>query len=165
MLTTDKSKKTYDEMFNTLLRLQPNFKPNDFMLDFEKAAMLSINGIFKEATVHGCFFHFSQNVWRRIQNVGLQTVYAEDEDFAFNLRLLVALAFLPPNDIVNAFEELLTTDFFNEDVDSEYSAEIQNLVTYFQSTYVFAIDRRGRRKNPLYPVELWSVHANTLAGN
>lgn len=163
IVTTDKTRKTYDEIFNTLKGLAPALNPQDVMLDFEKQAMLSVQAVFKDANVHGCFFHFAQNVWRHIQDVGLQEIYASDADVAFNIRLLIALAFVPPNHVIAAYDELIGIDFYNEETESEYKDEIQALLTYFQSTYVYAIARiSGERRTPRFAPELWNVYQNTL---
>lgn len=83
---TDKRQETYGEIFSILKQIQPRLKPTDVMVDFEMAAMNAIRENFhQEVEVHGCFFHFCQNVYRNVQKVGLQTVYASDSDFVQNM--------------------------------------------------------------------------------
>ena len=55
----------------------------------------------------GCFYHFLSNVWKRIQNVGLQQRYNNDQELVLNLRMLCAIAFLPLADVIQGFEELV----------------------------------------------------------
>lgn len=128
------------------------------------AVMNSLHEKFPRAEIHGCFFHFVQNVWRHVQTTGLQIPYSEDPDFAFQIRLLVALAFVPKENVLEAYDELIATDFFSEENETEYVEQIQALLGYFQSTYVFRIDRAGIRKQPLYPIEIWNVYDTTLNG-
>ena len=54
----------------------------------------------------GCFFHFSQAIFRMIQSLGLQNKYKDDENFAHKVRMLVALAFVPLPDVIDAFESV-----------------------------------------------------------
>lgn len=44
------------------------------MVDFEMAAINAIHN-FEGIDVAGCFFHLTQNIWKQIQKVGLQTHY------------------------------------------------------------------------------------------
>ena len=59
--------------------------------------MNSAENVFAGITVTCCFFHLSQNIWRRIQKNGLQPLYRNDPDFAKFMRMIaaVALAFVP----------------------------------------------------------------------
>lgn len=165
VLTTDKKRDTYDKILSKLLEIQENINPTDVMLDFEMAAIKSVQQHFPLTEVHGCFFHFTQNVWRHVQSSGLQAVYASDEDFALQIRLLMALAFVPSEKVLEAYEELAATDFFSEDSDSEYANQVQALLSYFQTTYVYKITRTGVRKEPLFVIPSWNVFESTLLGN
>lgn len=135
---------TYDEIFSVLKRLQPKLNPTDVTVDFEKAAINSINKAFPMAEVHLCRFHFGQNVYRHVQQVGLQSVYRSNEDFAFQIKLLTALSFVPTESVVDAFDELMETPFYSEDSDSPYKEQVQQLVQYFQTTYIYRVDKKGQ---------------------
>lgn len=56
----------------------------------------------------------SQNFWKKIQNVGLQTEYGKDAIFAVQLRRLIALAFVPQTDVMRAYELVILLPFFAE---------------------------------------------------
>lgn len=161
---TNKAEETYDEIFATLKHLLPQMNPTDVTVDFEKAAINAINKAFPMAEIHGCRFHLGQSVYRHVQQVGLQSVYRSDPDFALQIRLLTALSFVPPENVVDAYDELMTTEFFDENTESQYKDQIQALVQYFQTTYVYRVDRRGQRKPPLFPPSLWNVYEQTLTG-
>uniref|UniRef100_A0A2C9LX42 MULE transposase domain-containing protein n=1 Tax=Biomphalaria glabrata TaxID=6526 RepID=A0A2C9LX42_BIOGL len=50
--------------------------------DFEKAVMNSFQIVFAHHIhIQGCFYHFTQNTWRKIQELGLVTKYKESEKF------------------------------------------------------------------------------------
>lgn len=74
-----------------------------------------------------------------------------DEDFALNIRLLTALAFVPVEHVIKAFDELMNVEFYSEIGSNEHNKKIDDLVTYFQRTYVFGFDRSGKRKDHSFP--------------
>lgn len=67
----------------------------EIITDFEKAAINSLNENFPSATHSTCFFHFCQSIYRKIQNIGLSTKYANNIEFNLLARHLPAMAFLP----------------------------------------------------------------------
>lgn len=162
VLAPGKKEQTYDDILRVLLELEPQINPTDVMTDFELAAINALKDRFPLAELHGCHFHHSQNFWRHVQAVGLQTVYNENADFAFQLRLLMALAYVPVDSVVEAYEELVSTPFFAEP--NEHKDAIESLLTYFQKTYIYDFDRFGKKKPPLFPVNLWNVFELTLSG-
>lgn len=145
--------------------MKPELNPTDFMSDFEMASMKAAKKYFPLAEIHGCLFHFTQNIWAHVQQLGLQSKYANDEDFAFEIKLLIALAYVPIDHVIEAFEELMQTEFYTDDDDKEYNREIQDIVAYFESTYIGAFNRLGQRKKPLYPIDVWNVYNAALMGS
>lgn len=162
---TDKKQESYDELFAAMKNLQPDLNPTDFIIDFEMAAINAIKNAFPMAEIHCCRFHFGQSVYRHVQFVGLQSVYGSDPDFAQNIKLLTALAFVPPNDVVTAYDELIETEFFAETTESKYKRQIQELLLYFQTTYIYRLDRQGIRQPPKFAPEVWNVYEQTLTGD
>jgi len=45
------------------------------MMDFEAVQWKAVRRDFPDASIKGCCFHYSQAVWRKIQESGLQTAY------------------------------------------------------------------------------------------
>ena len=88
----------------------------------------------------GCFYHFSQNAYRKIQEYGLQQRHQEDTDFALKLRMIPALVFVPPQDVIAAFEELCD----------------EPVVDYFEDTYMGRPQHRGRHP-PIFENDLWNM--------
>ena len=58
---------------------------------------------FNGARTRGCHFHLCQSIFRKIQENQFITRYTDDEEFRINLRKLAALAFLPVDEIKDAF--------------------------------------------------------------
>ena len=65
-LLPNKRQETYDIMLRELLALKPNLKPRVILTDFEKAAINSFRDHFSDVVQRGCFFHFSQCIWRKV---------------------------------------------------------------------------------------------------
>ena len=90
-----------------------------------------------------------------MQASGLSAQYGTDENFSLKIRHIPALAFLPPNDIPGAFDQLK----------DHLPAEASGIIQWFEEYYV-----RGRirctlrdgnviRASPLFP-DFWSVINN-----
>nr|CAG8678882.1 5299_t:CDS:1 [Entrophospora candida] len=157
-LMTSKSEESYRRLFQELVDLGEetghHLAPPMILTDFEQAAINAAQSEFPGSINKGCFFHLCQNVWRKIQTLGLAIEYSNDEDFSIKLRYLTALAFLPPSEIPDAFDQI-------RPLLPESAAE---LAQYFENNYVRGRIRRELRNGnvvrspPLFPPGLWSVH-------
>lgn len=146
------------------MELEPEFKPKNIIFDFERATINAASKFFNSAKLHGCYFHFCQSVYRNVQNVGLQQIYSIDQNFAHNIRMLMALAFIKPEQVINAYDKLIITDFWNDNNEIEFNVEKQTLLNYFEATYIGKIGRsaQSQRKRPLFDIILWNMHDVTL---
>ncbi|CAF5007613.1 unnamed protein product, partial [Rotaria socialis] len=95
-----------------------------------------------------CLFRFSQAAWRQVQSKGLTTKYKEDEVFRLNVKQLIALAFVPLDQIIIGFD--LICDLFDDDAD--------DLLEYFEKTRIGT----GRKK-PQFDHKLWNIHDRVVA--
>lgn len=129
MLAPDKSKSLYLKFLKVLRNAIPNFSPDRLMMDFEIGFIEAFKQVFHGAKVSGCNFHFCQSVWRHIQFCGLETRYNTDIEFSRNIRMLMALAFVPPEDVTAAFDKLMSTDYYDRNSDI-----LEDIVAYFEST-------------------------------
>ena len=68
---------------------------NEPYLDFELDSINSASATFPNMDISGCFFHLCSNIWKKIQSLGLQVHYNNDQEFALRLRMIPALAFIP----------------------------------------------------------------------
>ncbi|XP_048488972.1 uncharacterized protein LOC125491334 [Plutella xylostella] len=158
---TDKAEESYMVLFRELVSYAAEFEyelnPQHIITDFEISMINVIRIQFPEANHSGCFFHLGQNVWRQIQKSGLVSRYGNDSNFALKLRHIVALAYLPPDEIPGAFE-MLKTEVLPE--------EAESVVFWFEQYYVLGkvkTQQNGTtitftRSSPLFPPQLWSIH-------
>jgi len=69
------------------------------------ALIKAFSEVFPSAAKTGCFFHFSQCIFRQVQSNGLLTQYSDNE-FSLFIRCLAALAFVLLDDVVDSFDAL-----------------------------------------------------------
>ena len=99
-LLPDKKKVTYIRLFEAILQVVPERALETVNIDFETGAIEAIKHVFpRRAKVQGCFFHFSQNLWRRVQNIGLTSMYKSNQEVRNSIRMCAALAFLKPTEV------------------------------------------------------------------
>lgn len=164
ILAPNKQKKMYEKAFKVISNRVPQFKPKHIITDFEIGAINAAKSAFPTATMHGCFFHFCQSIWRHIQAVGLQSRYTSDSTFAHNIRHLLALAFMSVEEILPAFKKLMKLEFWHDNNEKDDNELVQQLLKYFENTYIGEPTRNGRRKSPLFSPSMWSVYELTLLG-
>jgi hypothetical protein len=156
----NKSEETYKRAFEALKNLQKNLNPLTIMTDFELSAINAFKNSFPGIFNRGCFFHFTQSLWRKIQKIPeLEKEYLKDSNFAMNVRKFPALAFVPLIDIVSAFEELIEMKFFIEN-----SNLPEKFIEYFEDNYIGRIQLRNRRKTPKFPHYLWNCYNSVING-
>lgn len=166
VLAPNKKQITYDVIFENLLVHEPLLQPKRVMIDFEMAAIQSIKKSFPETEVNCCHFHLTKNIWKKIQEFGLQTPYGNDVEFAVHLRMLAALAFVPVHKVVEGYEAIVSLEFFSEKEGDETSIGKQRLLDYFESNYIGSPGRtQGTRKPARFPIPLWNMFNITILGN
>ena len=100
MLLPNKTRETYNQAFTLLKETAQSqgihIRPDTIVTDFEVGLIQAVELNFPIASLTGCYFHFTQALWRKIQGVGLQTEYcAENSEVAPFFRKVAALAFVP----------------------------------------------------------------------
>lgn len=155
-LLPDKNKATYVKFLRKVKELEPAVSPLTLLTDFESAMIGAISQEFSQTRHRGCFFHFSQSIFRQVQSNGLKQRYETDADFALMLRLLPALAFVPEQSVVEAFERLCDKNVF--------PCEVQPVVDYFEDTWIGRLQRRNHRRTPHFPHCMWNCFDGVLEG-
>jgi len=63
--------------------------------------------------------------------------------------MLPALAYVPTNKVVEAFEKLLDTDFYieNEEI-------LMPLIDYFEGNWIGRLHRYKKRREPNFPINI-----------
>ena len=74
-------------------RLNLSFTPTRAFADFKVAVHNAIRQVIPGIIIKGCFFHFTQCVWKKAQTTGLQIFYRDNEEVRTLIR---RAAVLPP---------------------------------------------------------------------
>ena len=126
--------------------------------DFKSPAIDAYKEVLPDAQHLGCFFHFSQILWRKLQAIGLQAVYRSEEEEALreHFRSLIALSFLHCDHIEDTFDRLC------EVIDDRLTP----ICDHLEDNYIRGRPRRGRRqaRPPSFPKPIWNCHERVLAG-
>ncbi|XP_025200019.1 uncharacterized protein LOC112597963 isoform X2 [Melanaphis sacchari] len=131
------------------------------MSDFEIASINAFKEVFPNLKQKGCHFHFFQCIWRKIQQIQhMAQKYISDSTFSLQIRLLLALAYVPENHVMDAFEELIDSQYYTDN-----EKILQPFIDYFEDTWVGRpMGRRKGRRLPKYSISLWNCYesASTL---
>ena len=156
-LLPNKTEPTYRMLMIVISNLTNGRFPTDILIDFERGAINAIQAVFANANVKGCFFHLFSNVWKHVQNAGLQVRYVEEPELALQLRMLTALAFLPPQDVVRGFVAVCI------EIRTNFGNVAEELLACFENTYVGRFPLNAPRNNPIFSIELWNMFHRTDA--
>ena len=96
---SDKSSYTYVTMFNVIKErccsLGVAFSPSQILSDYESGFLKACQLVFPEAQKMGCYFHYTQSIYKRIQRLGLAYSYRFNEKLRLFVRRIFCLAYLP----------------------------------------------------------------------
>ena len=148
-LLTYKTKEIYRRLIGELKdgasRLKLRLCPEIAMLDFEASVIDVYSFHFPDIIIKLCHFHFSQNIFKKIVEVGLKVQYGADEELNIWVKKITALAFIPPDNVCDAFVEL------SENAPAEH--ELGEFLDYLTINYIDS-------STYLFPIEYWSHHDN-----
>ena len=127
----DRTKPTYKKMLRKLKESSAQIlQPSSVFVDFEQGAIKAFREEFPVVEVKGCHFHFTQCIWRKIQELGLSVEYKENKQTRVWLEYFKTLAFIPLNLVDSTFLYLLSIQ-----PQSEHTDKIKSFINYFQSTF------------------------------
>lgn len=143
ILMQNKTRSSYESMFSIILNickdrdLYPD--PTFLNMDFEMAVIKAAKNILGEhINIRGCFYHLTQSTHRKIQELGLENRYRNDDEFNLFCCMIDGLAFLPIEFVEDGMSHLKNI--------APFGAE--DLLLYFDHTYVNGKFRPGKpRKN------------------
>ena len=152
ILLRDKSQQSYTRVLRRLVELEPNLCPDSIMADFEKACLNALEDLFPRTTIKGCLFHLGQCLWRKVQELGFTNSYREDDNNRKCIKMLLALSFVPQNDVQNVFTEIVA--YFPEN--------LTPLLDYWEDNYIGRLRRLNRRSQPFFPIRLWNMYDRVI---
>jgi hypothetical protein len=143
-----RSKQDYIAIFREILDFLPSPpQVQRVVLDYEEATWRAIRTVMPNINAQGCAFHFTQAVYRHVQQLGLQQAYQTDDGTFKYIRKLMALCFMPANHIPSLFGQL----------QGEASTDsLKSLVEYMRKTWI---------TSTVWPPSAWSVYGLSIRTN
>lgn len=128
-------------------------QPKKVICDFEKGLMLAVETEFPLTRIRGCYFHFTQSLWRHIQELGLAGSYRQHEQLRRFVRRVMAIAFLPLLLVRQNFLILRRSRSFVS-LQQQFPS-LDDWMEYIQLTYIQA--------NSLFPPPIWNVFGRDIS--
>ena len=97
------------------------------------------------------FFHLFQNLKKHLASENLLT-HNINPEFALHSRMIVSLAFVPQENLIEAFTNL----------ENVLPIELKPILSYFTNTYIGRIRNNGTRVPPIFVPSSWNVYTRTL---
>lgn len=148
-LLPDKTKESYTRMIELLKLLVPSANPSTIILTFEIAAIDSFKKEFPSAEVKGCYYYLQQAIIRKVEQLGLWGKFQTDIAFNLIVKSLGALSFVPLDEVLRIFGMLVDT-FPDDD-------QCNQLLTYFESTYIRGPHVGSRVREARFPPLFWNT--------
>ena len=128
------------------------WRPRRVICDFEQALKAAVETEPPHAQVSGCYFHFNQSLWRKIQKLGLAPNYRQSRRLKRVVRKIMAIGYLPLLLVRQNFH-LLRTSRGTVRLCRRYP-ELTAFLNYFENNY---LDPNG-----LFPPQMWNVYDRNM---
>ena len=142
-----KAQERLQEGFKAVLDPLPSTIIRTVTLNFEAAMWLALTSVIPQVTLLGCYFHWSQAVWRKVQELGLQTAYNTDDNTYKFICKLLSLPYLPAQHITTVFNTLQQR---------AATQPLQDLIAYISTTWL---------QSSIWPTTSWSVFGHYTRTN
>ncbi|XP_068717492.1 uncharacterized protein [Montipora capricornis] len=127
VLMSGRKKNDYKKVLKRLLEILPSVPAvRQVTLDFERAVWAALRDVIPHAKLHGCVFHWTQALWRKVQELGLQSSYTHDRGTHVYIKKMMALPFLPEEEIEPMFQRL----------QRQASEPLQQFTEYVNNTWI-----------------------------
>ena len=80
-----------------------DLKPMTVISDWESAPRNSFKAICTNINITGCWFHYTQRIWAKVQKLGLAESFRESNEISQFVQQLMAIPFLPASLISPTF--------------------------------------------------------------
>jgi hypothetical protein len=139
-------KRDYKAVLEAVIELVRNKRVQKIVADFENAMWRAVSSTLPNVNMNGCLFHWSQCIWRKVQDIGLAVAYRENGPTQKFVRKLFALPCLPAEHIPAAFDQLAR----------EPSEAVAPLLNYIRDTWI---------EGDLWPPAVWCVFNQSTRTN
>ncbi|MPC35670.1 hypothetical protein E2C01_029100 [Portunus trituberculatus] len=144
-LMSGRKKSDYRKVFQELLTILPaGPSVQHITVDYEKAIWKVLPEFLPDTQIKGCVFHWTQAIWRKIQEVGLQHGYTHNDGTYKYLCRVMALPFLPEEEIIPIYDCLSR---------QATTAQLQSITDYISRTWIHS---------STWPPSSWSVFNQSI---
>ncbi|XP_076448513.1 uncharacterized protein LOC143285168 [Babylonia areolata] len=130
-----------------------NWRPQVIIADFEMGLWNAVETELPTATLLGCYFHLTQNFWRKIQELGLARPYRMNQRLQDTVRKVMAIGYLPIPLLRNNFRALEQSRRPRRLVN--HFPALQDFFNYVGNTYI--------QPNAAFPPAAWNVPNRNMA--
>jgi hypothetical protein len=154
-LLPDKREPSYKRAFDMLHEAFPELDPGVINMDFEMGIINAARSVFPLARLCGCLWHLTRNMRCKLAEESLLGQYRTNPSFSLHCRSIIALAFVPTENLVPAFEALATSGIPNM---------LSPILDWMEDNYIGRLNSDGSRRAPRFEHSLWSVYERTIRG-
>jgi hypothetical protein len=134
------------------LRFGTDFSPEIIQIDYEIAMMNAIRGELPYTRIRGCYFHFTQAIWRKVQDLGLTIPFRDNNAVKKTVRRVSALPLVPISNIDAVWESIqenapLNINGVESFIDYVVNTWIDEIYGLFNRTIWTHFDNNGARTN------------------
>ena len=102
----NKNYQSYKYVFDKLAeRRGLPLNPDIIVMDFEQSEIKAATECYPAAILQACHFHFTQSLYRHFSPI-MKKMYEEDNHFALTMKKIFGLAFVKPEDVRHAFNNV-----------------------------------------------------------
>lgn len=105
---TDKRTDSYQAIFKYIEENVFMLQPAEFMADFETGLRKAIQNSYPQASLHGCWYHYSASIRRRLMTLCMYRLITDEPMGAQIYRMMLSLPLLPQNRILDGFNVVKT---------------------------------------------------------
>ena len=154
-LLPNKKSSTYETMFKKVKELVgQESKLTTIITDFEKSVFGACRRVFPTINHKGCRFHHNAAVWRKLGELGLQSLFHQNALFQETLYKLYALCHVPEAEVLNFYQKVIlptVEEGLHGDQDwMDVAEKLEEFGFYYENTW---IRRRGGREVPSQRLE------------
>ena len=122
------------------------WRPHLVISDYEQSLIAAVETELPNARISGCYFHFGQNLWRRVQSLGLARDYRQNRRLKKTIRKVIAIGYLPMALVRQMFY------YWEQAVErkgcSANFPELLHFFNYFEANYL----------NCIFVPQMWNVY-------
>lgn len=100
---TDKEAASYQAVFEYIEKNVFKLQAAEFMADFETGLRAAIKKCYPEALLHGCWYHYSAAIRRRLMTLDMHQIITDDSSGIEIYRMCLSLPLLPQERILDGF--------------------------------------------------------------